>query len=263
MDGAQESFVVVTAPAGTVFVPALPADFEVVQLNAMYFKTGGQFYVPFLAADGKELYVRVDPPPSPSAATLAPSATTPVQSTATPPAPAAAAKPAPSAAAKPAASAPAAAPVRAVAESIVVPSGTLLVVRLSTEVSSASATVGDRFQGFLDLDLAADGRLIAPKGTRVYGAVTAVERGSKMKGQPEFSATITDMKVGDWVLSVKTQPLTVKGRPPLAARRWSAASRSAPPLARLPAGARGRQSAPPWAAARAESPRPPARTKPP
>ena len=50
MNGAQESFVVVTAPAGVVFVAALPADFEVVQLNTMYFKAGGQFYVPFLSA---------------------------------------------------------------------------------------------------------------------------------------------------------------------------------------------------------------------
>ena len=189
-----------------VFVPALPADFEVVQLNAMYFKTGGHFYVPFLAADGKELYVKVDPPPAPSAATPPPpakaaptAAATPAPpakaaptaaATPAPPAkavPAAAATPAPPAAATPSASAPAAAPVRAVAESIVVPTGTLLVVRLSTEVSSASATVGDRFQGFLDIDLSADGRLIAPKGTRVYGAVTAVERGSKMKGQPELT----------------------------------------------------------------------------
>ena len=33
----QETFVVVTPPAGVVFVAALPADFEVVQLNTMYF----------------------------------------------------------------------------------------------------------------------------------------------------------------------------------------------------------------------------------
>jgi hypothetical protein len=43
MSGAQESWVVVTPPACVVFVPALPADFQVVQLNTMYFATGGQF----------------------------------------------------------------------------------------------------------------------------------------------------------------------------------------------------------------------------
>ncbi|MCK7583434.1 MAG: hypothetical protein MZV65_53150 [Chromatiales bacterium] len=55
----------VTPPAGTVFVAALPADFEVVQLNTMYFVGQGQYYVPYLSADGKELYVMVDRPPQP------------------------------------------------------------------------------------------------------------------------------------------------------------------------------------------------------
>ena len=68
MNGAQESFVVVTAPAGTVFVAALPADFEVVQLNTMYFKAGGRYYVPYLSPDGAEMYVMVDAPPTPSTA---------------------------------------------------------------------------------------------------------------------------------------------------------------------------------------------------
>ena len=65
MNGAQESFVVVTAPAGVVFVAALPANFEVVQLNTMYFKAGGRYYVPYLSPDGAEMYVMVDAPPSP------------------------------------------------------------------------------------------------------------------------------------------------------------------------------------------------------
>ena len=65
MNGAQETFVVVTPPAGVVFVQALPADFEVVQLNTMYFSAKGQYYVPYLSADGKELYVMVDRPPTP------------------------------------------------------------------------------------------------------------------------------------------------------------------------------------------------------
>ena len=67
MSGSQETFVCVTAPAGTVFVAALPADFEVVQLNTMYFVAKGQYYVPYLSADGKEMYVMVDRPPQPPA----------------------------------------------------------------------------------------------------------------------------------------------------------------------------------------------------
>jgi len=190
MNGTQETFVTVTAPAGVVFVQALPAEFEVVQLNTMYFKAGGRHYVPYLSSDGKELYVMVDPPPTPSSA---PSAT---------PSPARASASSP---------APAAAPVRTVAESFTVPQGTLVVVRLATEVSSATAHVGDRVQGFLDQDLAADGRMVAPKGARVYGVVSAVDDGGKMKGQAKLSVTLTDMQVGDRVLSVKTQPVSATG----------------------------------------------------
>ena len=43
MNGNQETFVTVTAPAGVVLVQALPANFEVVQLNTMYFTANGQY----------------------------------------------------------------------------------------------------------------------------------------------------------------------------------------------------------------------------
>jgi hypothetical protein len=188
MNGTQETFVVVTPPAGGVFIEALPADFEVVQLNTMYFTTGGQYYVPYLSADGKEMYVMVDKPPSP------------------PRSPGAASTP------KAAAPAPApAAPVRTVAERFVVPAGTLVVVRLAADVSSQTAHVGDRVKGFLDQDLAADGRMVAPRGAAVYGVVSAVDTGSKMKGQPKLSVTLTDMQVGGTVRSVKTQPVSATG----------------------------------------------------
>ena len=163
----------------------MPANFEVVQLNTMYFSANGQYYVPYLAADGKELYVMVDRPPAPTGATA--------RSARPPPAPAASV------------------PVRTVTERMTVPTGTLLVVRLATEVSSATAHVGDRVQGFLDQDLAADGRLIAARGAKVYGVVSAVDAGSKMKGQPAVSVTLTDMQVGDAIVSLKTQPVNATG----------------------------------------------------
>jgi hypothetical protein len=194
--GAGEQFVVVTPPAGVVFVQALPADFTVVQLNTMYFAAGGKYYVPFLSADGKELYVMVDTPPQPAAA--APQAP-----------PAAPAQGSPAAQGQ---AAPSSVPVRSVAETLVVPQGTLVVVRLAADLSSATATAGDRFQGFLDQDLAAGGRLIAPRGSKVFGVVTAVDKGSKGSGQPVLSVSLTDIKVGDRVLPIKTQPLTVQGK---------------------------------------------------
>jgi hypothetical protein len=193
--GAQETFVSVTPPAGVVFVAALPADFEVVQFNTMYFMAKGQYYVPYLSSDGKELYVMVDRPPQPPPQSATPAAA--------PAAPAAGRASGPSADEAPA--------VRTVKESFTVASGTLLVVRLAADLNSETAKTGDRFQGFLDQDLASDGRLVAPAGAKVYGIVSAAESASKMKGTASLTVTLTDMQVGGRVLSVKTQPLSVKG----------------------------------------------------
>jgi hypothetical protein len=99
----------------------------------------------------------------------------------------------------------------AVAETLAVPAGTVVIVRLAADISSASARAGDRFQGFLDQDLAANGRLVATHGSRVYGVVSAAEKGDKMKGQPSLSVTLTDLQVGGQVVSVKTQPVSAKG----------------------------------------------------
>jgi hypothetical protein len=206
VQGTQERFVVVTAPAGTVFQAALPADFEIVQLNTMYFKAQGQYYVPYMAPDGKELYVMVDAPPLPPAGTAAPS---PSGQGATSPAPTAAAAPAPTssgAASSPAAGRPRAPAIRTVSDSFVVPPGTPLVVRLAVDLSSATARANDRFQGFLDVDLVSAGRLVAPRGTRVYGVVTAAVRGKSV------SISVTDLQVGDRVLRITTAPVTAQGK---------------------------------------------------
>ena len=188
VQGGQESFVVVTAPAGVVVVAALPADFEVLQLNTLYFAAGGAFYVRYLAPDGKELYVGVDPPPQPAVAAAPP--------------PGAAAPPQP----------PAAAPAyRTVTESLAVPAGTQVIVRMASTLSSKSARVGDRFQAFLDHDLAVSGRLVAAQGSRVFGQVVSVDQGDKVKGQPALGITLTDVEVGGHVVAITTQPLVAKG----------------------------------------------------
>ena len=69
MSGSQESFVCVTPPAGTVFVAALPADFEVVQLNTMYFLGEGAV-LRALPVGGRQGNVRDG---GPAAATAGPS----------------------------------------------------------------------------------------------------------------------------------------------------------------------------------------------
>lgn len=96
-------------------------------------------------------------------------------------------------------------------EPLSVPAGTLVIVRMASSLSSKSARVGDRFQGFLDHDLAVSGRLVATQGSRVFGQVVSVDQGDKMKGQPALGVTLTDIEIGGRVVAITTQPVVAKG----------------------------------------------------
>jgi len=65
---------------------------------------------------------------------------------------------------------------------IVVPAGTQLAVALASDISTKTATVGDRVDGRLSSDLVVDGRRAAAAGTAVQGSVTQVVSGSKKIG---------------------------------------------------------------------------------
>lgn len=183
----QESFVVVTRPAGVVTVKALPEDFEPMQAGSMmYFRTRDRWYLTYLDPGGEELYVVVDPP---AGAVLA--------------------VPAEGAAPSQAASAPPAAKPQALA--LTAQPNTPLTVRLATEVSSGTAQAGQRFQGNLDADLVADGRVLATRGTRVYGRVVAAKAGTGTGGTPQLTLELTDVEVGGRVVPLSTQPVSFTG----------------------------------------------------
>jgi hypothetical protein len=82
-------------------------------------------------------------------------------------------------------------------------------VRVATEVSSATAQAGQRFQGNLDTDLVADdGRVVATRGTRAYGRVVAAKAGTGTGGAPQLSLELTDVEVGGRVVSISTAPVS-------------------------------------------------------
>jgi hypothetical protein len=184
----QETFVVITKPAGVVAVKALPSDFEPMQAGSMvYFRSKDRYYVNYLDPSGEELYMVVDPPKG--AVPAVPAA-----------APAAAAAPAPAPAAKPK------------AVTLTAQAGRPLTVRAAAEISSGTAQAGQRFQGNLDTDLVADdGRVVATKGTRVYGRVVAAKAGTGTGGAPQLTLELTDVEVGGRVVPISTEPLSFSG----------------------------------------------------
>jgi len=181
----QETFVVVVKPAGIVAVKALPTDFEPMQAGSiMYFKSKGRFYLPYLDPSGEELYIVVDPPAGAVAAVA----------------------PAPNAAATTAApkAAPAAKPS---VVSLTAPVATPVTVRVATEIDSGKASTGQRFQGNLESDLNANGRVMATRGTKVYGRVVEAKAGTGTGGQPLLVLELTDIEIAGRVIPLGTDPI--------------------------------------------------------
>jgi hypothetical protein len=180
MDQGQERFVAVTRPAGVVVLKTMPADFEPFPVGSLtYFKAHGRYFLTYLDPGGEELYIQVD----------APKAAVPAQPVAT------------GAAAPPA---PAAAPVLV---PLTLNAGTPLTVRVDAELHSSRARSGDRFQGFLAQDALAQGQLLAPKGSRVYGRVRSAQAGTGLGTEPSLSLELTDIDVNGRILALETEPL--------------------------------------------------------
>ena len=200
----KETFVVVTKPAGIVAVKALPEDFEPMQAGSvMYFRSKGRYYVNYLDPSGEELFVVTDAP-----ANAVPAVPTAPEAQAPPAAKTAAARPPASAKAPAPVPQPAAQPT---VFTVTAPANTPVTVRVSTEINSGTAQAGQRFQGNLDADLLADGRVLATSGTRVYGRVIAAKAGTGTGGKPSLSLELTDIEVGGRVVALGTAPAEFSG----------------------------------------------------
>ncbi len=85
------------------------------------------------------------------------------------------------------------------------PSGSKLQVRLRAAISSKSNRTGDRFEAALDHDLAVDGQLLAPAGSRVVGTLTEIKKSGKVKGRARMSLTLNEIHAADATYEVRDQ----------------------------------------------------------
>jgi hypothetical protein len=124
-----------------------------------------------------------DPPPPPPPSTPQHAATTPT------PAP----KPAP--------------PEPPKANTVTIPAGTTLMVRLQEKLSSEKNQPGDSFQATLDQAVVVDGFIIAERGARVQGRITELDRSGKVKGRAKLVLELTQLNTSDGQrVRVQTSP---------------------------------------------------------
>ena len=89
-------------------------------------------------------------------------------------------------------------------EMIVVPSGTVIQIRLDQELSTTSNEVGDPFTGTVMAPIVIRGKTAIPATSRVHGRITAVERTKQSSGAAILKLDFTDVEIGG-----KTHPLEV------------------------------------------------------
>ncbi len=95
-------------------------------------------------------------------------------------------------------------------ESLELPAGTEVPVRLDHSIGSAVNSSGDTFQATLDRDLTVDGRILAPKGSLATGLLTDVEGSKRVKGRASLTMTLTALTVNGREYSLETRPIVVQ-----------------------------------------------------
>ncbi len=103
-------------------------------------------------------------------------------------------------------------PQSSTAGPIVVPAGTRLLVRLVEGINSKEDSAGSRFTAVLEGNLKASGRVVAPKGSRVYGRLTSAKKGGRAFGKAQLQLELTDIQIDDQLQPIITGEYEVRGR---------------------------------------------------
>lgn len=99
---------------------------------------------------------------------------------------------------------------------IILPSGTLLPVRLSGEINTATAQPNQIFHADLVSDVNYDNDLLIPRGTIFIGRIISAQPAGRFSGYPELSIELTGFTIngpdGPQRVSVITEPISSRGK---------------------------------------------------
>lgn len=97
-----------------------------------------------------------------------------------------------------------------------VPSGTVLGIRLATNVSSETAELEDRVEATVTRDVIADGRIAIPAGTTILGSVNEVTRGGKFRERARIGVRFHTLVLAEGVReTVRVDPIVREGDSPV------------------------------------------------
>jgi hypothetical protein len=89
------------------------------------------------------------------------------------------------------------APSARAAETVVVPPGTLLHVKLQTTITSKTNKVGDKFQGLVSQDVMSGTDVIVPQGSLVTGHVAYIKHSGRIKAKAQMRVVLDSILTPD------------------------------------------------------------------
>lgn len=107
---------------------------------------------------------------------------------------------------------PPSAPPAPVLRSVTVPAGSILPVRITQTLDSATAQQGQTFSGTIASDVVIEGVTVLRQGASVSGSVTAVQEAAHFKGNSLLSIQLTSLTRRGDQIALSTDPYSTEGK---------------------------------------------------
>jgi outer membrane lipoprotein SlyB len=95
---------------------------------------------------------------------------------------------------------------------ITVPAGTRILIRTVDSIDSSKQQAGFRFTATLETNLQAEDRVVARRGTTVYGQLMQASSAGRLKGSSELTLELTDIVINGTAYPLLTSTYEVKGK---------------------------------------------------
>src|SRR6266436_2432790 len=95
---------------------------------------------------------------------------------------------------------------------ITVPAGTRILIRMVDSIDSTKQKTGDRFTATLETNLQAEDKVVAPRGSTLYGRLAQASSAGRMSGSSELTLELTDIVINGTAYPLLTSTYEAKGK---------------------------------------------------
>lgn len=95
---------------------------------------------------------------------------------------------------------------------VTVPAGTRILIRTVDAIDSTKQKTGFRFTANLETNLQAEDKVVAPRGSTVYGRLAQASSAGRMKGSSQLTLELSDIVINGTAYPLLTSSYEVKGK---------------------------------------------------